>query len=129
MLISAKLSDLPALDGLKFQFDVASNPRCRGRRSQREKGREYQMDAQGSLSLDALVSGHILIRTPEGGVASALDNGSPILIDVYAEPQGIFVGGYCVVLAHDLSDDDGRWLYWEYSSPELFRQAMALWSR
>ena len=126
MLISTKFSKLPDIfDGLEFQFDLVSMPGV-SRDAARHTCAVFKIRTDHALSLDALVSGHSIVESPDGGIASVLDHSAPVLVDVVAEPVGIFVGSLCVALSRDLSDKNRRWYYWKYSAKELFDQALAV---
>lgn len=128
MLVTTDFKELPiAYHGLEFLVDYASMPgfRAKANVAIRESERVFTIDTSLGYGVDSLISGHTIVREKEsGGIVSVLRADLPVLVDVYAEPEGIFVGGLCVAMAHDLSDDFGRWYYWRFNASELLRQAM-----
>jgi len=128
VLVSAEFKDLPlAYHGLEFLVDHVSVPGFTLKRDTaiREAERVFAIDTSQGFGVDSLISGHTIVRDKEsGGLVSVLRADLPVLVDVYAEPQGIFVGNICVALATDLSDQNGRWYYWKYNAGELLRQAL-----
>ena len=123
MLVLCKLSDLPiSAHNLEFEF---AHKFMHGGTA--ESG-IYRMDTELSLSPDALIAGNLQVRSPDGFPCSVLDNGAEVLVDVEADAMGIFVGGVCIALATDLSDEHGRWYYWKYNAQELLNQALAAWN-
>lgn len=120
MLVKTKLYKLPLIyDGLKFEFVSCA----RGRTG---RSHVYEIDLRHSLSMSAALFGNTLVRSPGGGIASVIDNGAGILVDVYATHEGIFVGGEMIAIAEDLADDRGLWHFWEYGPHTLFQMALDL---
>lgn len=126
MLVATKFSELPEfVSGIEFLIDWVTVRGVPGRMALAEVDRVYRTDADHALGIDSVISGHVIVRDKEsGGTCSLLDNGIGVLVDVYAEPQGIFIGGVCVVLAHDLADEHGRWWYWTFTAGQLLKQAL-----
>ena len=130
MFVATDLSKLPlAYHGLEFLVDWASVPGFRPKSdlAMQECDRIFTIDTMSSFGHDALISGHTIVRDKaSGGLVSVLRADLPVLVDVYAEPEGIFVGNLCVALARDLSDEHRRWHYWKFNAGELLHQALAV---
>ena len=127
MYITVNFYELPdTVDGLQFQFDLASIPGVLPSVVRNCANDIFKIRTDHALSLDALVSGHTIVETPDGGIASVVSHQLPVIVSVEAEPIGIFVGGLLVALSRDLSDEKRRWHYWKFDSRQLFEQALAV---
>ena len=127
MWVSTEFRHLPlAYHGLEFLVDLSNSGfRASAAVAIRESDRVFTIDTSLGFGVDSLISGHTIVRDKEsGGLVSVLRANLPVLVDVYAEPEGIFVGGLCIALAHDLSDENGRWYYWKFDAEQLLQQAL-----
>ena len=101
MFVATDLSKLPLVyHGLEFLVDWASVPGFRPKSdlAMQECDRIFTIDTMSSFGHDALISGHTIVRDKaSGGLVSVLRADLPVLVDVYAEPEGIFVG-ICALL-------------------------------